>query len=100
MIRPPQITSRAPGTVGKMLQSLGSRHGEASNPHFRLMPPNDLTEGDLPKVGGPSRSGARFGSLDRGMAMHFSRIAAATEEFRDMERERTRLSFRNQQRAQ
>ena len=40
------LVKPAPATVGKMLQSLGSRHGEASNPHFRLMPPNDLTEGD------------------------------------------------------
>ena len=67
---------------GKCCSRWNSRHGEASNPHFRPMPPKPPgRKQTCQRLAAPGRiPGAVWSSVDRRMALHFSRVAPATEE--------------------
>jgi len=79
------LVKPVPATVssGKCCDRWNSRHGEASNPHFRPRPPKCSDRKETSQnVGGPRSDLGPFRArwLDSGMALHFSRVAPATEE--------------------
>jgi hypothetical protein len=66
---------------GKCYNRWNSGHDEASNPHFRPMPPKPRPEGDLQRLAALGSSLGPFRACwIVKMALHFSRVGAATDE--------------------